>query len=240
MESNDKSEEFQGLPLRYAYDFLSEKGYEKESNEIKLSKDKYKSYSSSLKRGKIIDLLEKKDLINEFIDLYWHFGKTNIGKKKIQRYKSLYNSFLNTDKSEEEEEDENIEETSFAYEADLRDYLASNLNVIEIGLTLYTDENGIDGIEYSVDSNNKKIDILAVDKNNIPVVIELKVSRGYEKVIGQCLYYKNKVKQLFKNNNARIIIIAREITNHLIIATEDLKDVELFEYSLSVKLKKIK
>lgn len=60
MKQIEKNEEFEGLPLRYVYDFLIEKGLEKESNEIKQSKDKYKSYSSTLRRGKIIDLLEKK------------------------------------------------------------------------------------------------------------------------------------------------------------------------------------
>jgi hypothetical protein len=72
------------------------------------------------------------------------------------------------------------------------------------------------------------------------VVIELKVSRGYEKVIGQCLYYKNRLKQLLNSTKVRIIIIAREINPQLKIAIEDLPDVELFEYKLSVKLKAVK
>ncbi|MFA5528191.1 MAG: endonuclease NucS domain-containing protein [Peptostreptococcales bacterium] len=239
MELNERNDEFEGLPLRFAYNYLSQKNLENESNEIKQSKDKYKSYSSTLRRGKIIDLLEKNNLLEDFINIHWSFGKSDKGKKKIQRYKSIYYSFLNSDKTEDEQEDENIEETSFAYEADLRDYLANNLNVIEAGLKLYIDENGLEGVEYSVDSDNKRIDILAVDKDNILVVIELKVSKGYEKVIGQCLYYKNRIKQKFTADRVRIIIIAREITKHLKVATEDLKDVELYEYSLSVKLKKI-
>ena len=80
---------------------------------------------------------------------------------------------------------------------------------------------------------------MAVDKNHIPVVIELKVSRGYEKVIGQCLYYKNRVKELLQTPRVRIVIIAREITPHLKTATADLPDVELYEYSLAVKLSKL-
>ncbi len=239
MELNERNDEFEGLPLRFAYDYLSQKKLENESNEIKQSKDKYKSYSSTLRRGKIVDLLEKNNLLDDFINTHWSFGKSEKGKKKILRYKSIYYSFLNSDKTEEEQEDEITEETSFAYEADLRDYLTNNLSVIEAGLKLYNDENGIEGIEYSVDSDNKRIDILAIDKENIPVVIELKVSRGYEKVIGQCLYYKNRIKQIFNTDRVRIVIIAREITKHLKVATEDLKDVELYEYSLSVKLKKI-
>ena len=237
-ESTDK-EEYEGLPLRLAYSFLADKGIEKESNEIRQSKDKYKSYTSTLKRGKVIDLLENNDLLDEFTNKHWSFGGTESGKRKIQRYKRILESFLNNDRSEEEEEAESIDETSFAYEADLRDYLSNNLNIIEAGLTLFKDKNGIEGLEYSIDDNNKRIDILAIDSNKTPVVIELKVSRGYEKVIGQCLYYKNKVKERLGTTKARIIIIAREITPHLKIATAELPDVELYEYKLAVKLRKL-
>jgi len=183
--------------------------------------------------------LENNDLLDEFTNKHWSFGGTESGKRKIQRYKRILESFLNNDRSEEEEEAESIDETSFAYEADLRDYLSNNLNIIEAGLTLFKDKNGIEGLEYSIDDNNKRIDILAIDSNKTPVVIELKVSRGYEKVIGQCLYYKNKVKERLGTTKARIIIIAREITPHLKIATAELPDVELYEYKLAVKLRKL-
>jgi hypothetical protein len=124
-------------------------------------------------------------------------------------------------------------------EEDLKDYLSKNLSVIEPGLKLFKDENGVEGIEYPIDTENRRIDILAIDKTGVPVIIELKVSRGYEKVIGQCLYYKNKVKQLINSTRVRMIIIAREITPQLRVATQDLPDVELFEYILSVKLDRV-
>jgi len=232
-------EEFEGLPLRLAYTFLSEKGLLNESDEIRQSKDKYKSYTSTLKRGKILDVLEKHNLLDEFIGKYWHFGSTNDGKRKLQRYRRILDSFLSNDRAEDGEEEESIEETSFAYEENLRDYLANNLSVVEAGLTLFKDKDGKEGVEYPVDAGNKRIDILAVDKNHIPVVIELKVSRGYEKVIGQCLYYKNRVKELLQTPRVRIVIIAREITPHLKTATADLPDVELYEYSLAVNLSKL-
>jgi hypothetical protein len=238
MDEKDKIEGFEAFPLRFGYQFLIQKGFENEANKIRQSKDRYKSYDSSLRRGKIIDLLEKNNLLEEFIDNYWSFGKTEKGKSKIRSYKSIYNLFLNRDKVEEEEEEERIEETSFAYEEDLRNYLSNNLSVIEPGLKLFKDENGLEGIEYSIDAENKRVDILSIDKNNIPVIIELKVSRGYEKVIGQCLYYKNRVKQLLNSTKVRIVIIAREIAPQLKIAAEDLPDVELFEYKLSIKLEK--
>jgi hypothetical protein len=233
------TEEFEGLPLRLAYSFLAEKGFNAEAVEIRQSKDRYRSYSSTLRRGKILDLLERNDLLNEFINTCWRFGSTDRGKRKTQRYKRILDAFRAGGGPEEEEENESIEETSFAYEEDLRDYLSSNLTVIDPGLKLFKDNNQVEGVEYKIDDDNKRIDILAIDKNKVPVVIELKVSRGYEKVIGQCLYYKNRVKEILGANKVRICIVAREITSQLKIATRDLPDVELYEYTLAVKLKKV-
>ncbi len=76
--------------------------------------------------------------------------------------------------------------SEFAYESDLRDFLGKNLTVIEPGLQLYQQE-GITGIEFPV--GGRFIDILAVDAEKRLVVIELKVTRGYDRVIGQLLRY---------------------------------------------------
>src|SRR5262245_36312152 len=86
----------------------------------------------------------------------------------------------------DEEEQESSGE--FAYEADLRNYLAKDLSLIEPGLTLYSDEEeGITGIEYPV--GGRFIDILAISAKGAFVVIELKVSRGYDRVVGQLMRY---------------------------------------------------
>lgn len=239
MEKTQKVNESKSLPLRYAYDFLAQKGFESQANDIRQSRDSYRSYTSTLRRGKIITLMEENNLLDEFIDKYWPFGKTDKGRKKIRFPKKIYAEFMNNDSVEEEAEEEGVEETSFAYENDLRDYLAGNLSIIEKGLKLFKDENEIEGVEYSVDSGNKRVDIIAIDHNHVPVLVELKVSRGYEKVIGQCLYYRNRIKQLFNQKRVRIIIIAREITPQLNLAVKDLPDVELYEYRLSVKLERI-
>ena len=53
--------------------------------------------------------------------------------------------------------------SEFAYESDLRDFLAKNLMIIEPGLQLYREE-GITGIEFPV--GGRFIDILAVDAEN--------------------------------------------------------------------------
>ena len=81
-------------------------------------------------------------------------------------------------------------------EKELQNILVKNLSIIESGLKLFEDEeNGRNGLEYPVDG--RFIDILALDKNNNFVVIELKVSRGYDRVVGQLLRYKNWIKEKY-------------------------------------------
>lgn len=150
----------------------------------------------------------------------------------------IYNK-LSNESIPEFEQDENItNENEFAYERDLQNFLAKNLNIIGSGLTLYMDE-GISGLEFP--AGNRAIDILAIDKNKNLVVIELKVSRGYDRVVGQILRYIAWIKQNHADINQKVrgIIIAREITEDLLLACSEIDNIELFEYHLSVSLSKI-
>jgi len=127
----------------------------------------------------------------------------------------------------------------FAYEKDLQNFLAKNLSLIEAGLSLYIEEE-ITGIEFPV--GNRFIDILATDKDNNYVVIELKVSRGYDRVVGQILRYMAWIRKNHAEENQKVrgIIIAREISDDLLLACSETKNVDLYEYNLSVSLNKIK
>jgi hypothetical protein len=128
--------------------------------------------------------------------------------------------------------------TEFAYEADLRDFLAKNLKILESGLQPYQDE-GITGVEFP--AGGRFIDILAVDAQNDLVVVELKVSRGYDRVVGQLLRYMSWVAthQAETGQSVRGIIVAREISEDLLLACSTLPNIELFEYQLSVTLKRV-
>lgn len=128
--------------------------------------------------------------------------------------------------------------SEFAYESDLRDFLAKNLSHIEPGLLLYQDE-GITGIEFPV--GGRFIDILAIDANKNFVVIELKVSRGYDRVIGQLLRYMAWIEKHHAEpgQGVRGIIAAREISEDLKLACSYLPSVSLYEYELSVSLRKV-
>ena len=142
------------------------------------------------------------------------------------------------DQTEIEETEQNEDKTEFAYEKDLQNFLSRNLNLIEPGLHLFEDEE-INGIEYPV--GGRYIDILALDKENNFVVIELKVSKGYDRVVGQLLRYVSWIKkyQAEPEQSVRGIIVAREISVDLSLACENLSGVELFEYQLSITLSKI-
>lgn len=150
-------------------------------------------------------------------------------------------------KGEKIEENLNIEDIleskdetgqEFAYEKDLLNYLSKNLQVIEPGLNLFEDE-GVTGIEFN--AGGRFIDILAVDKDNNLVVIELKVSKGSDKVVGQLLRYIGWVKSNLaeQNQNVRGIIIARKISEDLKIACSVIADVKLYEYNISFTLKTV-
>ena len=128
--------------------------------------------------------------------------------------------------------------TEFAYESDLRDYLAKNLQIIEQGLRLY-EEEGITGIEFPV--GGRFIDILAVDSKKDFVVIELKLSRGYDRAIGQLLRYMAWIQknQADSGQKVRGIIVARGISKDLLLACSLMPNIHLFEYELSLSLKQV-
>lgn len=153
-------------------------------------------------------------------------GKRNVGEAESDGIEAEVN------------EQELNQPTGFAYESDLRDFLSRNLYLIEPGLHLYENE-GITGIEFPV--GGRFIDILAVDQYKNYVVIELKVSRGYDRVIGQLLRYMAWIEknQAEPTQKVRGIIIAREISEDLHLATSKLPDVQLLEYDLSVSLRKV-
>jgi len=247
MNYDPTTEQFEGLPLRLAWIFLRDNGLENKVFEIRDSPDRLGSLHYNLKRAKVISLLDENKLLDQFITKYWNFGNTSDGQGLIRRYRGIFSKWINREASQGDTEDENSdettaesnEETSFALEQHLRDYLVNNLSFIEPGLIVYKDKNDREGIEYPIDENGRRVDILAIDKNGVPVILELKVSRGHERAIGQALYYRNRVKHLFGTQKARIVIVAREITPELKMATADLDGVELFQYKLSFKLENI-
>lgn len=235
------TEKIKSIPLRGAYSFAIEKGLSDEVVDIKSMEIEWdRSYTSSVRKGILIRLLKDKALLDEFIENHWPTGKTQTGEKRIRRVLNIaseYESYLSGETSGDEDQLEQ-EETSFefALEAHLRDFLAKDLGRIEPGLTLYESE-GRFGIEYPVDSG--RIDILAVDLSGRNVVIELKLSQGRKKALGQLLYYMGWVDANLGPKPCRGIVIASEISNELKIAVSRAPDVSLYTYKMSFSVEPV-
>ncbi len=124
----------------------------------------------------------------------------------------------------------------FALEAHLRDFLAKNLERIEPGLRLHNNADR-QGVEFPVDSG--RIDLLAVDQHGKYVVIELKLSQGRNKTLGQLLYYMGWVDQRLGNGPCRGFIIANEITEDLTIAVARVPGVSLARYRMNFAIEPV-
>jgi len=189
-----------------------------------------------VRKGYLVELFEARGLMEAFVEQYWLGRHTDAGERRRQKFLDLKlrnERLLGGELDDEmpEDEDESSEEQRFALEADLRDFLAANLQVIEAGLKLYRDGEQ-DGVEFSVDRG--RIDILAIDRNGIPVVIELKLSKGRNRAIGQLLYYMGWVDENLGKGKSRGIIVAREIPEDLVVAVKRVPGVTLYRYNIAV------
>ena len=195
-------EQTKALSLIAAYGFGAEHGLAAEIAEIRNMAIDGMPHQSPVRRGYIAHLFRDKGLLEPFIQRHWAFGGTPNGAKKLRHYERLrtrHQQLLGG--GDEEEEDDSAPEAvseeedsaqSFGLESDLRDFLANNLSVLEPGLRLYN-LAGRSGVEFSIDHG--QIDILAVDRDSKYVVIELKLSRGRNRALGQLLYYMGWVDQ---------------------------------------------
>jgi hypothetical protein len=237
-------EQTQALSLREAYAFGAAHGLEPEVEAIRKMRIEWNaSYTSSLRRGYIVALFEEHDLFERFKQEHWAFGATSAGETRRRRYlriKAQYEEFLAggapappPDGGDSEDLAEAVE---FALEAHLRDFLARNLDRIEPGLKLYG-PGGLDGVEFPVSGG--RIDLLATDGSGRHVVIELKLSQGRNKALGQLLYYMGWVDQHLGNAPCRGYIIASDISDELAVAVSRVPGVSLARYRMSFAIERL-
>jgi len=228
------------LPLKEAYRFGADHALEREMAGIRDMEIEWDlSYTSSLRRGFVVDLFTKKELFSAFKEQYWPAGNTPWGQRKSAfwlRLKARYEDFLAGRGESAPEADDADEDQAFAAEADLRDFLANNLECVESGLRLYR-QGERSGVEFPVDDG--WIDILAVDKAGRFVVFELKLARGRNKALGQLLYYMGWVDKHLGNGLCRGIIVAKEISDDLVLAVQRVQGVLLYRYKLSVSVEQV-
>jgi hypothetical protein len=227
------------LPVKDAYGFGREHGLEREMAQIRAMEIEWDfSYTTSVRRGYIVDLFTKKGLFQTFKEKYWPTGNTAWGQRKAEfwlRLKARYEDFLAHDEAATEAE-EAEEDQAFAAETDLRDFLANNLDRVEAGLRLYV-QGERRGVEFPVEDG--RIDILAVDKGRRFVVFELKLTRGRNKTLGQLLYYMGWVDKHLGGGPCRGVIVARDVSDDFVLAAQRVEGVSLCRYKLSVSVERV-
>lgn len=233
------------LPVKDAYKFGLDHGLGEEIKKIQSMEIEWdSSYSTTVRRGYIVELFSKNGIFDEFKDKHWPSGNTPYGIRKTSfflRIKQRFEEFLQTGVQQVITESENSEEEveqSFGAENDLRNFLEKNLGCVEKGLRLY-DGDGRAGAEFSIDEGRGRIDLLAIDANGGFVVIELKLGRGRNKTLGQLLYYMGWVDNNLSKKPCRGIIIAKEIPDDLILAVKRVPGVSLCKYNLSVSVEPV-
>ena len=190
------------------------------------------------------ELFMRNNLLDSFKEQYWPLGLTPKGDSECRRClkgKTQFDAFKSGTTPEaaielEEEKDEQKDSDRFALESHLRDYIAKNPERLEPGLSLYS-QGETEGVEFPVDDG--WIDILCKDKDGKFVVIELKLSRGRNKALGQLLYYIGWVDKNFGGGPCRGIILANEITDHLATAVSRVPGVSLYNYRLNFSVEKV-
>jgi len=142
-----------------------------------------------------------------------------------------------TDSTETIETEEAIE-TSLSLESDLEMFLIAHLTELEAGLRRYQ-ENGSSGQQISVEAAGR-IDVLAIDKDNALVVIEIKAGEANDGVCGQILRYMGWVKaRLAGDRSVRGIVVANEFSERLHLAAKVMPNVILKKYEVSFNFKSV-
>lgn len=93
------------------------------------------------------------------------------------------------------------------------------------------------GIEFPVEDG--RIDLLAVDSQGKFVVIELKLSHGRQKVLGQLLYYMAWVDEHLGKGPCRGIIVASEISDALRASIRRVPGVSVAKYKMAFSIERI-
>ena len=236
------------FPIDKAYEFALEKKFYEETDKIKKfdREDLSSKMCLAIRKGLLINLFEKNNVYNEFVEKYWNFGNTLEGQARRARCVGLVERYIEGSLIEDGDSDEDEKgsppEFRFAVESHLRDFLATgnNLSKIESGLEIVKIDGRL-GVEFQIDGGNGRIDILARDANGAFVVIELKNRNNTRRVIGQILYYMAWVDSNLSNvaGPSRGIVILNEISDELKLSASIVNRVKLLKYVMHFDVKPV-
>ena len=157
----------------------------------------------------------------------WYKSQINTGK--IQVTEQNTSDIEPTEEIIEESIAQSID-TQVSLEKDLQQYLSARVNELEEGLSLIEG-----GVEYSTEAG--RIDLLARDKSENLVVIELKAVKAKDSALGQLLGYIGCLAQ--ENENVRGILVASDFEKRVVFAARATPNIKLVKYELSFKLGEI-
>ena len=112
----------------------------------------------------------------------------------------------------------------------LEDAIADNLDIIEEGLRLIGRKVHFPGVGY--------VDILAYDKNNTPVAIEVKNGVADDSMLTHVLAYMSALRRR-EGRSPRGIIVAEEFTEKLQQAAELLDNLKLVRVTARITIEKL-
>lgn len=174
----------------------------------------------------------------------WEVAKNSQGNLYVQQV-SESDANASTDEEPFEIEslvcdtEKNSASSRFAMESHLRDYLAQNLNRIQglpTQLDLYRDDSDMPAVEYRTSVGY--IDILAKGADGAFYVLELKLARGSDAVIGQILRYMGWVRtNLAKGSPVYGVVVASGVSEKLKYAASEVPGILLMEYELNFSLR---
>lgn len=132
------------------------------------------------------------------------------------------------------EEEYVYDEATISLERDLENFLFLKLSALEQSLKSLKEEAGR---QYQV--NSGRIDILAQDKNESFVVLEIKAGTAKESVLTQLLAYMADVTKEFSTKAVRGIIVAYDFSEKLVAATSLLPTVKLVKYKVNFEFESL-
>lgn len=129
---------------------------------------------------------------------------------------------------------ESTSEASMRLEKNLEKYILDNLSGLESGLNRVTEG---ESRQRQVDSG--RLDVLAEDKNDRLVIIELKTGEAKRDALGQTMAYMADIDEEFPEREVRGIIVSDSFSDKLTSAVSLQPNVQLYHYNVQFTFEEV-